>query len=245
MTQADVVIIIGSAQGGNFSTSRSPTSAHSCRRPFADGGLRLHLNADVWRVAYDAGCFTAFLADGTPVEGDALLVATGRTPNTAALVLAAARGGIELDERGYVVVDEHFRTNCAGVYANRRRGGTACIHPRFVGRPSAAARDPRRRGTCAQRLLGSATYTEPQVGRAGLMLEQARKQGYHARAVTATLDQVARADRVERGTRLLPARKRQTPVHRTRGVRWKSAWLQYRSSNAARYFCHHGLVGHR
>ncbi|MGJ3507510.1 FAD-dependent oxidoreductase [Enemella sp. A6] len=46
---------------------------------------------------------------------DAVLLATGRTPATATLNLAAA--GIETDDRGFVVVDEHLRTNVEGIWA--------------------------------------------------------------------------------------------------------------------------------
>jgi dihydrolipoamide dehydrogenase len=47
-------------------------------------------------------------------------------------------------------------------------------------------------------VLGYAFFTQPQVGRAGLTLEQAQEQGYEARAVTLELEQVARATEVGR-----------------------------------------------
>ena len=46
---------------------------------------------------------------------DRVLVATGRRPNTEGLNAQAA--GLELDERGFIVVDEQCRTNLPGVYA--------------------------------------------------------------------------------------------------------------------------------
>ena len=49
------------------------------------------------------------------VEGDALLVAIGRQPNTDLLDVTA--GGIAVDEDGYVIVDEYQRSNVDGVYA--------------------------------------------------------------------------------------------------------------------------------
>lgn len=47
------------------------------------------------------------------LEADAVLLATGRRPATDGLDLAAA--GIEVDERGYVVVDDQLRTTADGV----------------------------------------------------------------------------------------------------------------------------------
>lgn len=53
--------------------------------------------------------------DAGEVEADTVLLATGRTPVTADLGLDAA--GVELDQRGFVVVDEYLRTTAPGVFA--------------------------------------------------------------------------------------------------------------------------------
>src|SRR5580692_3804456 len=49
------------------------------------------------------------------LEADVVLVAIGRVPYTEGLGLEAA--GVKKDNRGRVVVDEHFQTNVAGIYA--------------------------------------------------------------------------------------------------------------------------------
>ncbi len=46
---------------------------------------------------------------------DKLIVAVGRSPNTAGL--GAEECGLELDERGFIVVDDHCNTNLENVYA--------------------------------------------------------------------------------------------------------------------------------
>jgi mycothione reductase len=48
-------------------------------------------------------------------DAEILLVATGRVPNSDRLNLAAT--GVEVDERGYVLVDTHQRTTADGVFA--------------------------------------------------------------------------------------------------------------------------------
>ena len=53
--------------------------------------------------------------DSETLEADIVLVSIGRRPYTEGLGLAEA--GVALDERGRVKVDEHFRTNVAGIYA--------------------------------------------------------------------------------------------------------------------------------
>ncbi|MBV1697455.1 MAG: dihydrolipoyl dehydrogenase [Hyphomicrobiales bacterium] len=51
----------------------------------------------------------------TMLEADIVLVAIGRVPYTDGLGLEAA--GVQKDNRGRVLIDEHFRTNVAGIYA--------------------------------------------------------------------------------------------------------------------------------
>ena len=48
-------------------------------------------------------------------DAEVLLVATGRVPNSDRLNLEAA--GVEVDDRGYVVVDAHQRTTADGIFA--------------------------------------------------------------------------------------------------------------------------------
>ncbi|MDX2198866.1 MAG: dihydrolipoyl dehydrogenase [Phycisphaerae bacterium] len=50
-----------------------------------------------------------------PIECDRVLLAVGRLPNTEKLGLETV--GVKLDDRGRVIVDDHFRTNVPGIYA--------------------------------------------------------------------------------------------------------------------------------
>lgn len=49
------------------------------------------------------------------IEADCVLVATGRRPYVAGLGLDAA--GVQLTERGFVQIDDHWQTNVKGIYA--------------------------------------------------------------------------------------------------------------------------------
>jgi len=61
------------------------------------------------------------------VTGSHLLAAIGRVPNTEAL--AAEAGGIQLDEKGYIQVNERLETYVPGVYAmGDVKGGPAFTH---------------------------------------------------------------------------------------------------------------------
>ncbi|UFP93210.1 FAD-dependent oxidoreductase [Gloeobacter morelensis] len=156
-------------------------------------GVHLHLDCEVNEAIYQNGICALTLADGQTLRGDAaLLAAAGRIPNTAALGASAA--GIDLDKQGYVVIDEHFRTTAPGVYAI----GDVARQPAFT---HVSWEDYRRlqailngeQRTRSDRVLGYAVYTEPQVGRVGLTLDQALAQGHRARAVTLPMAHIARA----------------------------------------------------
>jgi mycothione reductase len=82
--------------------------------------MALRLQTTVARVAHEAtdggsGTFRLNLSDGTTLEADQLLVATGRVPNGD--LADVSRGGIAVDDRGYVTTDEHLRTTADGVWA--------------------------------------------------------------------------------------------------------------------------------
>jgi len=78
-------------------------------------GVRLHLERQLDHVTRTADTLTVELTSGAEIEVDTVLVASGRSGNTRGLGLDDI--GIEVDRRGYVVVDEDFRTAVPSVYA--------------------------------------------------------------------------------------------------------------------------------
>ncbi|MBD2103924.1 NAD(P)/FAD-dependent oxidoreductase [Leptolyngbya sp. FACHB-261] len=155
-------------------------------------GIQLHFDVNVEQVAHENDLFTLSLSNGEQLQGEALLVVIGRKPNTGALKVAAS--GIELDAQGFVKINDQFHTTCSGVYAI----GDAAKQPAFT---HVSWEDYRRlkailcgeKRTRHDRVLGYAVYTEPQVGRVGMTIEQAQEKGMNARAVTLPMSQIARA----------------------------------------------------
>ena len=78
-------------------------------------GVRLHLERKLDHVARDGATLVTTLTSGAEIETDTVLIASGRSGNTAGLGLEAV--GVEVDRRGYVVVDEDFRTAAPSIYA--------------------------------------------------------------------------------------------------------------------------------
>jgi dihydrolipoamide dehydrogenase len=66
-------------------------------------GIQLHFNVNTEKAIYADDVFTLKLDNSQELQGEALLIATGRKPNTSALNVAAT--GVELDEEGYIKID--------------------------------------------------------------------------------------------------------------------------------------------
>lgn len=169
-----------------------PDVSETLAEAFNQDGIQVHFKVNTEQVAYTNGVFTLTLSNGQELQGDALLVATGRKPNTSTLNTAAA--GVELDEKDYIKISDRFETTSSGVYAI----GDVAKQPAFT---HVSWEDHRRlkailageNRTRDDRVLGYAVYTEPQVGRVGMTLEQAKQRGFNARAVTMALTSIARA----------------------------------------------------
>ena len=169
-----------------------PDASAELEKGLKADGVALLLGRRAKGVSYGAEGFAIDLDNGDRLRADALLVAVGRTPNTRDLACAAA--GVELDRRGYVVIDARFKTTVPGVYAI----GDAAGQPAFT---HVSWEDYRRLWTLLHggertrddRVLAYSTFTEPQVARAGLTLSEAQARGLRARAVTLRMDSIARA----------------------------------------------------
>jgi len=167
-------------------------ASQALERSLSEDGVRLHLGCSVERVDAAGGALSLRLDNGERLDGDALLVALGRQPNTAAL--NATAGGVELDAHGTIKVDRQLRTTAQGVYAI----GDVAGQPAFT---HVSWEDYRRlcdiiaggTRTRDDRVLAYTTFTEPQVARVGMTLAQAQSKGIDARAVTLPLTSVARA----------------------------------------------------
>ena len=87
-------------------------------KEFKAQGLDIRLGAKVAKAEVKGKAVSVTYADkdgDQSIEFDTLIVAVGRRPVTSGLF--AEDAGIQLDERGFVVVDEECRTRVKGVYA--------------------------------------------------------------------------------------------------------------------------------
>jgi dihydrolipoamide dehydrogenase len=188
---SEVVII---AREDRVAGREEPDVSRVLETSFKRDGISLLTKRQTRAVAYDANArtFTLTLDDGSELSGDGLLVAVGRSPNIPAG--STDRAGIALDGAGTVRCDDFLQTSVAGHYAL----GDVAGQPQFTHvswedfRRLRAIIGGDRTRTRADRALGYAMYTEPQVGRVGITADQAAKAGIPHRVVTLALTEVAR-----------------------------------------------------
>jgi len=78
-------------------------------------GVQFQMPATVEAVEVEEGRVTVGLKEGGSIAAAALLVASGRSANTAGIGLEEA--GVKMGERGRVLVNEHFQTSVPNIYA--------------------------------------------------------------------------------------------------------------------------------
>jgi pyruvate/2-oxoglutarate dehydrogenase complex dihydrolipoamide dehydrogenase (E3) component len=104
--------------GGTFLPREDQEIAGSIRDSFARRGITLLENTDVLSIhdQKDAAVLNLSTPEGaSELSADAILIATGRRPNTDGLALENA--GVQTDARGAVAVNAHLQTNVAHIYA--------------------------------------------------------------------------------------------------------------------------------
>jgi pyruvate/2-oxoglutarate dehydrogenase complex dihydrolipoamide dehydrogenase (E3) component len=163
-------------------------------------GVHVRLDAKCIEVGKRGNEITAGVdcTGGPPaVTGTHLLLATGRRPNTDNLGLEHT--GVQLDGRGYIVVDDQLRTNVPGIWAvGDCNGRGAFTHTAFNDFEIVAANlldnDPRK---VTDRIVAYALFIDPPLGRVGLTEAEVRKLGRPALIGRRAMASVARA--VEKG----------------------------------------------
>jgi NAD(P) transhydrogenase len=141
-----------------------------------DMGIRVVVGSPPAAVARVGGKLRVTIGDET-IEPDKVLFVAGRKGNTAELGLEAA--GVDLDERGRIIVDDHYRTTAERIYA-----AGDVIGPPALASVSA---EQGRVAAChafdipfkedVDQLAPFGIYSIPEVGTVGMTSEQAAAAG--------------------------------------------------------------------
>ena len=143
-------------------------------------GVDLRLNADVAGIVKTAGGLQVTLQDGSSLEVDAVLYATGRVPLVEGLGLAAL--GIAQKSDGAIVVNDHYQTSVPHIYAVGDVTARIQLTPVALGEAmvvvdhllgAAAGKAPR---SMSYDFIPTAVFTHPNIGTVGFTEAEARER---------------------------------------------------------------------
>ncbi len=181
--------------GAQLASREDPDVAAEINKVFRQEGIDVLLSASILRVtgqSADAVAVTVRTATAEHVvEGSHILLATGRTPNTAGIGLEAA--GVALNERGYIQVNDRLETTAPGIWAiGECAGSPQFTHASFddfrVIRDNLAGQARSTR----DRLIPYCMFTDPQLARVGLSEREAEQAGVAVRSATLPMKAVLR-----------------------------------------------------
>ncbi len=182
--------------GPQIAARDDPDVADAILQMLRDEGITVHCAATLRKVRGHSGDQVA-LEVATPagdlvIEGSDILVATGRIPNTTGIGLDVA--GVELDARGYIVVNDRLETSAEGVWAiGECAGSPQFTHVSFddfrIIRDNLAGREHGKR----DRLIPYCMFTDPPLARVGLSEGEAKRQGIAVRTATLPILAVLRS----------------------------------------------------
>lgn len=177
---SDVTVLEG---GDKFIPREDRDIADAVKAVLEKKGVSIRLNAVVQEIGHDAGNATvvyrdALTGDTERIDADAILLATGRRPNTEGLNLQAA--GVKLTERGAIEVDDRLHTSADNIWAiGDVRGGLQFTYLSLD--DYRIIRDELfgdgRRNTGDREAVAYSVFIDPPLSHVGLNEEQARRTG--------------------------------------------------------------------
>jgi glutathione reductase (NADPH) len=137
-------------------------------------GVDLRFRADVARIEKTGSGLRLTLYDGTTLETDAVLYATGRAPNTRGLGLEAL--GVATGARGEILVDDYSRSSVPSIWAigdvtDRLNLTPVALHEGICFARTVFGDTPTRPD---HRDVPTAVFSTPNIGTVGLTEEEAR-----------------------------------------------------------------------
>ena len=140
------------------------------------------------------------------LQADAILLATGRKPNTESLNLKAA--GVEVNERGAIIVDEYLKTTTPHIRAiGDVKGGLQFTYVslddyRIIREDLFGNRD---RATTDREPISYSVFIEPPLSRIGMNEEEARKKNLNFKVNKFTVSSIPRVHTIGKTEGMLKA----------------------------------------
>lgn len=140
-------------------------------------GVQVVLNASVEQVTVEGDVASVTLSDGRQLNADCVLYCAGREGNSDALNLEAA--GVAVNKRGFVTVDEHYRSNVPHIFAAGDLVGFPALASTAMEQARVAmchAFDLKYKSAMSS-VLPYGVWTVPEIATVGLGEDEARAKG--------------------------------------------------------------------
>jgi dihydrolipoamide dehydrogenase len=177
------------------------TIAKEAQRHFKKQGIDIKLGAKVASAAVSGNAVDVVYSDAQgehTVQVDKLIVAVGRRPFTEGLL--AEGTGVQLDERGFIKVDEHCRTSVPNVWAiGDVVRGPMLAHKGKEEGTMVADLIAGHYGEVNYKVIPSVIYTAPEIAWVGLTEEQVKASGRPYKTGTFPFAASGRARAMEAG----------------------------------------------
>jgi len=174
-----------------------PRLTEQFRAMLESDGVQIFFNAETERIEQrsDEVCLYAKV-DGADVgiTAERFMLAVGTSAATEGLGLKKI--GVELDQAGFIKVDDQLRTSVPGIWAAGDVTGNPMIAPAGAREAQIAAKnilEPGAGYTIDHRFSPMAVFVDPEFATVGLNRQQAEEQGYEVVTTYLGLDRVPKA----------------------------------------------------
>lgn len=141
-------------------------------------GVDLRFNTDIQKIERRGDALEAILTDGSVVEADQIMYATGRVPKT--LNLGLERAGVKIKTNGAIIVDEYSKSNVDSIYAIGDCTDRMMLTPVAIAEGMAVANTLFNDKPTRPEYLNvpTAVFSIPACGTVGLTEDQARQANF-------------------------------------------------------------------
>jgi dihydrolipoamide dehydrogenase len=141
---------------------------------FSRRGIKSFVGAKIENLSISGDGAKATLSDGTELEADRVLVATGRRPNTAEIGLASVNLSVD---RGFVRVNDRMETAVKDYYCIGDANGRCQLAHAASAQGVVAVENALGHGRAEDSPVPNCVYTFPEIASVGMTAEEARANG--------------------------------------------------------------------
>ena len=168
------------------------TISDALLRIFMKRGINVELGSGVKQIEEGPASLKIHLDNGKTIESEIALISIGRSVVSDQLKVENA--GLSLDAKGRIAVDSRMQTSVDGIYAIGDVTGKLMLahvasHQGIVAAQNACGQN----SYMHYHAVPAVIFTSPEIGMVGMALEEAKAEGYNAKAAQFPLQALGKA----------------------------------------------------